>query len=191
MSPKISIKLFSSHFCIFLFDCYSTKIYHPSRNILKLEGPITRDTAWEVETSSWIMYSCGPLHTGRAKAWRPARTYKQQRYADTSVSEDLLEAMDDREGWRERVRDIHADSATWWRWWWFQECFQSILPDGIPRYLSISKRFQMQSLFLRSFLFNLRYFFSPFFHLHLLAGVHFRYSQVHVIFLFSKSSDAF
>ena len=29
---------------------------------------------------------------------------------------DLPEAMDDREGWRERVRDILADSATWW-WW--------------------------------------------------------------------------
>ena len=26
--------------------------------------------------------------------------------------EDLLEAMDDREGWRERIRDISTDSAT-------------------------------------------------------------------------------
>ncbi len=26
--------------------------------------------------------------------------------------EDLLKAMDDREGWRERVRNIRADSAT-------------------------------------------------------------------------------
>ena len=31
--------------------------------------------------------------------------------------EDLLEAMDDREGWWERVRDIHAGGTTWW-WWW-------------------------------------------------------------------------
>ena len=30
--------------------------------------------------------------------------------------EDLLEAMNDREGWRERVRDIRADGTT--RWWW-------------------------------------------------------------------------
>ena len=35
--------------------------------------------------------------------------------ADTGCSlDDLLEAMDDREGWRERVRDIRAESATRW-----------------------------------------------------------------------------
>ena len=28
--------------------------------------------------------------------------------------EDLLEAMDGREGWRERVRDIRAVDVTWW-----------------------------------------------------------------------------
>ena len=27
--------------------------------------------------------------------------------------EDLLGAMDEREGWRERVRKIHAGGATW------------------------------------------------------------------------------
>ena len=30
--------------------------------------------------------------------------------------EDLPEAMDDREGWRDRVWETCADSATWW-WW--------------------------------------------------------------------------
>ena len=56
---------------------------------------------------------------GRAKAKRPARTYIQQLCADTGCSpEDLSEAMDDWEEWRERVRDIHADSTTWW-WWWY------------------------------------------------------------------------
>ena len=55
-----------------------------------------------------------PSH-GRAKAGRPARTYILQLCADTRCSlEDLPEAMDDREGWRERVRDIRADSVTWW-----------------------------------------------------------------------------
>ena len=50
---------------------------------------------------------------GRAKAGRPARTYIQQLCADTGCSlEDLPKAMDDREGWRERVRNIRADSAT-------------------------------------------------------------------------------
>ena len=53
---------------------------------------------------------------GRAKAGRPARTYIHPFCADTRYStEDLAEAMDDMEGWRERVRDIRADSPTsWW-----------------------------------------------------------------------------
>ena len=47
-----------------------------------------------------------PSH-GRAKAGRLARTYIQQLCADTGCSlEDQPRAMDDREGWRERVRDI-------------------------------------------------------------------------------------
>ena len=55
---------------------------------------------------------------GRAKAERPARTYIQQLCADTGYRpEDQPGAMDDREGWRERVRDIRADSAT--SWWWY------------------------------------------------------------------------
>ena len=54
----------------------------------------------------------------RVKAGRPARTYIQQLCEDTGCSpEDLPETMNDREKWRERVRDIRADSATRW-WWW-------------------------------------------------------------------------
>ena len=50
---------------------------------------------------------------GRAKAGRPARTYIQQLCEDTRCnSEDLPEAMSDREKWRERVRDICADGTT-------------------------------------------------------------------------------
>ena len=46
---------------------------------------------------------------GLAKAGRPARVYIQQLYEDTGCStEDLPEAMNDREKWRERVRDIRA-----------------------------------------------------------------------------------
>ena len=56
---------------------------------------------------------------GRAKAGRPARTYIQQLCEDTGCnSEDLPEAMNDREKWRERVRDIRAGGTTWW-WWWY------------------------------------------------------------------------
>ena len=61
-----------------------------------------------------------PTH-GRAKAGRPARTYIQQLCEDTGCCpEDLPRAMNDREEWRERVRDIRATSAIWW-WWWTQK----------------------------------------------------------------------
>ena len=54
----------------------------------------------------------------RAKAGRPARTYIQQLCEDTGCSpEDQPEAMNNREKWRERVRDIRASGTTWW--WWF------------------------------------------------------------------------
>ena len=59
-------------------------------------------------------------HThGRAKAGRPARTYIQQLCEDTGCwPEDLPEAMNDTEKWRERVRDIRVTNTTWW-WWWY------------------------------------------------------------------------
>ena len=55
---------------------------------------------------------------GRAKAGWPSRTYIEQLCEDT---EDLPEAMNDREKWRERVRDIRASGTTWW--WWFYSSF--------------------------------------------------------------------
>ena len=49
----------------------------------------------------------------RAKAGRSVRTYIQQLCEDTGCSpEDLLEAVNDREKWRERVRDIRASGTT-------------------------------------------------------------------------------
>ena len=54
---------------------------------------------------------------GRAKAGRPAWTYIQQLCEDTGCSpEDLPEAMNDKEKWRERVKDIRGSGTTWWRW---------------------------------------------------------------------------
>ena len=62
-----------------------------------------------------------PTH-GRAKAGRPARTYIQQLCEDTGCCpEDLPRAMNDREEWRERVRDIRATSTIWWWWWWYYD----------------------------------------------------------------------
>ena len=55
---------------------------------------------------------------GRANAGRPARTYIEQLCEDTGCNpEDLPEAMNDWEKWRERVWDIRAGDTIWW-WWW-------------------------------------------------------------------------
>ena len=49
---------------------------------------------------------------GRTKTGRPARTYIQQLCEDTGCNpEDLPEAMNDREKWRERIRDISVLAA--------------------------------------------------------------------------------
>ena len=70
-----------------------------------------QDTAGEAGTNSYVLLWT-PTH-GRAKAGRPERTYIQQLCEDTGCCpEDLPRAMNDREEWRERVRDIRATSAT-------------------------------------------------------------------------------
>ena len=70
--------------------------------------------SWDELISDVLLWT--PTY-GRAKAGRPARTYIQQLCEDTGCSpEDLPEAMNDREKWRERVRDIRTGSTTW-RWW--------------------------------------------------------------------------
>ena len=67
-----------------------------------------------------------PSH-GLAKAGWPARTFIQQIYADTGCSlEDLPEAMDDRDWWRERFRGIRAGGVT--SWWWYLRTRTLILP---------------------------------------------------------------
>ena len=54
---------------------------------------------------------------GQSKAGRPARTFIQQLCDDAGCNpEDLPEAMNDRETWRERVRDIRASRTSWWCW---------------------------------------------------------------------------
>ena len=54
-----------------------------------------------------------PSH-GRAKAG-----WLEQLRVDMGCSpEDLLEVMNGREGWWERVRDIRAGGTIWWWWWW-------------------------------------------------------------------------
>ena len=67
-----------------------------------------------------------PTH-GRARAGRPARMYIQQLCEDTGCCpEDLPRAMNDREEWRERLRDIRAASTIWWWWWHYPQKDDSI-----------------------------------------------------------------
>ena len=93
---------------------------------------------------------------GRTKAGRPARTYIQQLCEDMGCSaEDLPEAMNDREKWRERVRDIRATNTTWWWWWWWFICiFLSVfivqhiyiyIYTKSQKYLAILKNFYFSS----------------------------------------------
>ena len=82
----------------------------PSRKLYKLDEP---DTCWRSKDeliSDVLLWT--PTY-GRAKAGQPARTYIQQLCEDTGCNpEDLPEAMNDREKWRERVRDIRAGGTT-------------------------------------------------------------------------------
>ena len=58
---------------------------------------------------------------GQSKAGGPARTFIRQLCDDTGCNpEDLPKAMNVRETWRERVRDIRASRTSWWWWWWCQ-----------------------------------------------------------------------
>ena len=79
-----------------------------SRKLSKLDEPDMLEKQGRVH--KW----CIPMAAyGRAKAVRPARTYIQQLCEDTGCRpEDLPEAMNDREKWRERVRDICASGTT-------------------------------------------------------------------------------
>ena len=78
---------------------------------------------------------------GQAKAGRPARTYIQQLCEDKGCSpEDLLEAMNDREKWRERVREIRASGTTWW---WRA----NIIRGKTPRSRSIQLECSMSTAF--------------------------------------------
>ena len=75
-----------------------------------------------------------PLWTptyGRAKVGRPARIYKQQVCEDMGCSpEDLLEVMNDKEKWRESVRDIRACGSRWWWWWYLCTYYNENAPQG-------------------------------------------------------------
>ena len=96
-----------------LWNIYNYNSYIDIRSDVYIYVYFWRETLGEPDIISDVLLWT-PTH-GRAKAGRPAWTCIQQLCKDTGCSpEDLSEAMNDREKWRERVRDIHATSTTWW-----------------------------------------------------------------------------
>ena len=91
-----------------------------SWKLFKLDEPDMQDTAGEAGTNSSVMYSLWTPTHGRAKAGRPSTKHTFSSYVRIQdvVLKTCLGVMNDREEWRERVRDIRATSTTWW-WWWF------------------------------------------------------------------------
>ena len=76
----------------------------PSRKLYKLDEPETQDPAGEARTNSPVIYSHGPPHMAKQKQDdQLEHTYIQQLCEDTGCNpEDLPEAMNDTEKWRER-----------------------------------------------------------------------------------------
>ena len=77
---------------------------------------------------------CTPSH-GRAKTGRPARTYIQQLCANTGYSlEGQPGAIDDRDSWREKVKEVRAVGGLWWwkylKAWTFYVAYKSVKPNN-------------------------------------------------------------
>ena len=64
------------------------------------------------------MYSCRPLHKNEQRQDDQLEpTYSSSVLIWDVTFHDLLEVIDDREGWWEGFRNIRADGATW-QWWY-------------------------------------------------------------------------
>ena len=114
--------------CIFNFLLYCSWWQHPTRyqlygylppiiKTIQVRG--TRHAGYCLRSRDELISNVllwTPTY-GWAKAGRSAWTYIQQLCVDMGCSpEDLPEAMNDREKWREMVSDILAGGMTWW-WW--------------------------------------------------------------------------
>ena len=86
------------------------------------------------------------LTYGQAKAGRAARTYIQQLCVDTGCSlENMPEAMNDRENWRERIRDIRALGTTWWWWWWWYSVIVLVAQNSLWRFVANQVGYNLKS----------------------------------------------
>ena len=96
-------------------NCTATCL--PSRKLYKLDEPESRTL---LEKQGRAHKWCTPMdpHIWLSKS----RTTSSNLHTAAMWGcnpEDLPEAMNNREKWRERVRDIRAGGTTWWWWWWW------------------------------------------------------------------------
>ena len=125
------LSLFSLLFQYYFVACQEGRVYNSASSLYFLLIIIRSRDELISDVLIWT-----PTY-GRVKAGRPARTYIQQLCEDTGCGpEDLPEAMNDREKWRESVRDIRASGTTWW-WWclvvwpWLGDPIVSQNPRGV------------------------------------------------------------
>ena len=120
---KLGFRWFSKHYS-YHFHWNKSWRQHPTRHRLYDHLPPIMKTIQIRQTTHaghcWRsrdeLISDVLLWTPTYRQAKAARTYIQQLCEDTRCSpEDLPEAMNDREKWRERVRDIRASGTT--RWW--------------------------------------------------------------------------
>ena len=87
-------------------------IYLPSHKPFKY----FLSTAGEARTNS-----CDILLSTLAHCWLTSKS-SHQHCVDTRYNlEDLPVAMDDKDGWWERVSKLHAANAIRWWWWWWEK----------------------------------------------------------------------
>ena len=117
-SKKQSMNLISVVYIIKVRVMVSSS--YTATSIPSLKPPDEQDmleTAGEIWTNDVLFWI--PSH-GRASVGRLARTYLQQLYADAGcILEDLLKAMDNRDKWWGRIREIRVRGTAWWWWWWW------------------------------------------------------------------------
>ena len=94
---------------------YFEQILEATAQEKEAEQPLTSHFHYHPNKTCGTRKTCWRGKDGLISVGRPARSYSHQFCVDSECSlEGLPRAMDDRDGWRERIREIHAVSMTWW-----------------------------------------------------------------------------
>ena len=96
-----------------------TATYFPPRKLSKFDEPDMQGTAGKQGQAYKWCSNMDPLTWPSKSRATCSNLHSTALWGYGYSPEDMLEAMNDREKWRERVRDIHASGMTWWWWWWW------------------------------------------------------------------------